>query len=71
MIGRVRNSIEREHLSVEDREGAMELIAEAEAKIMAQKKPGIIKAALTGLRDFLVAVGANVTAALIAQYLQA
>ncbi len=47
----------------------MELITEAEDKI-AVKKPGIIRAALSGLRDFLVAGGANVTAELIVQYLQ-
>ncbi len=69
LMGKVRDSIEQEHLSDEDREGAMELITETEAKIMAQKKPGIINAALTGLRDFLIAGGANVTAALIVQYL--
>ncbi len=70
LIKKVRDSIEQEQFSNEDRKSAMELILEAETKIAAQKKPGIIRAALSGLRDFLVAVGANVTAALIAQYLQ-
>jgi len=65
----VLNALRKEHLSDEDKEGAMELISETEAKIMAQKKPGVIKAALSGLRDFLIAGGANVTAALIVQYL--
>lgn len=70
LMEKVRDSISREQLSDEDKESAMELIAETETKILAQKKPGIIKAALSGLRDFLVAGGANVTAALIVQYLQ-
>lgn len=70
LMKKVRDSIEREQLSDEDRESAMELISEAESKIAAQKKPGIIQAALSGLRDFLVAGGANVTAALVVQYLQ-
>lgn len=70
LMKKVRDSIEREQLSDEDRESAMELISEAETKIAAQKKPGIIQAALSGLRDFLVAGGANVTAALVVQYLQ-
>lgn len=70
-MGKVRDSISQEQLSDEDKESAMELIAEAETKIATQKKPGIIQAALSGLRDFLVAGGANVTAALIVQYLQA
>lgn len=70
LMEKVRDSISREQLSDEDREGAMELIAEAEAKISEHKKPGIIRAALSGLRDFLIAGGANVTAALIVQHLQ-
>lgn len=70
LMKKVRDSIEREQLSDEDRESAMELISEAETKIAEQKKPGIIQAALSGLRDFLVAGGANVTAALVVQYLQ-
>lgn len=70
LMKKVRDSIEQEQLSEEDRESAMELISEAETKIAAQKKPGIIQAALSGLRDFLVAGGANVTAALVVQYLQ-
>jgi len=70
LVKQVKDSIEQEHLSNEDRESAMELIDEVETKIAAQKKPGIIRAALSGLKDFLVAGGANVTAALIVQYLQ-
>lgn len=70
LMKKVRDSIEREQLSDEDRESAMELISEAETKIAEQKKPRIIQAALSGLRDFLVAGGANVTAALVVQYLQ-
>lgn len=70
LMKKVRDSIEQEQLSDEDRESVMELISEAETKIVAQKKPGIVQAALSGLRDFLVAGGANVTAALVIQYLQ-
>ena len=70
LMKKVRDSIGQEQLSDEDRESAMELISEAETKIAEQKKPGIIQAALSGLRDFLVAGGANVTAALVVQCLQ-
>ena len=70
LMEKVRDSISLEQLSDEDRETAMELIAETETKIAEQKKPGIIRAALSGLRDFLIAGGANVTAALIVQHLQ-
>ena len=37
-IALIRTSIEQEQLSDEDRESAMELISEAETKIVAQKK---------------------------------
>ena len=60
----------KEQLSAEDRTGAMELISEAETKIAEKKSMGIIRASLSGLKDFLIAGGANVTAALIVQYLQ-
>ena len=70
LITKIKESIETESLSAEDKESTIELIDEAENKIKAQKKPGIIKAALSGWRDFLVATGANVTGTLIGQYLK-
>lgn len=70
LVGKVKESLVQEQLSTDDRDNAAELISEIETKIAQQKKPGIICAALSGLRDFLVAGGANITAALIVQYLQ-
>lgn len=70
LMKKVKNSIESEHLSDEDMESAMELIAEAETKITEQKNSPIIRAALVGLKDFLIALGANATAAMLVQYLQ-
>lgn len=70
LMDKVRESLAQEQLSPDDRDSATELISEIESKISQQKKPKIICAALTGLRDFLIAGGANVTAALIVQYLQ-
>ena len=70
LIQKIKEAVAKENLSVEDRETANELIAETETKIVAQKKPGIIKAAWTGLKDFLIGAGANVAGALIVQYLQ-
>ena len=69
-MGKIRESLAKEQLSAEDRTGAMELISEAETKIAEKKSMGIIRASLSGLKDFLIAGGANVTAALIVQYLQ-
>lgn len=65
LVGKVKKFLVQEQLSTDDRDSAAELISEIETKIAQQKKPGIICAALSRLRDFLVAGGANVTAALI------
>ena len=61
----IRNSLENENLSEEDLECAEELIKDIESKVNEKKKPTIIKVALNGLKDFLIGVGANVTADLI------
>lgn len=70
LIRQVKEKIQDEQLSEEDREVANELIAESESKIAAQTRPGIIKASLSGLKDFLIGAGANVAGAVIVQYLQ-
>lgn len=70
LLEKVKKTIQSEQLSAEDRYTAEELIEEAEAKISSKKKPGIIRASLTGLKDFLIGAGANVAGALIVQYLQ-
>ncbi len=64
-LDEIRNSLESESISDDDKESARKLLAELETKIQENKKPGIIKAAFLGLKDFLIGVGANVTADLI------
>ena len=64
-LDEIRNSLERESISDEDKESARKLLDELEIKIQEDKKPGIIKEAFTRLKDFLICVGANVTADLI------
>lgn len=70
LIHQVKEKIQSEQISEEDRETAEELISEAESKIAAKAKPAIIKAALSGLEDFLIGAGANVAGELILKYLQ-
>ena len=70
VLQKVKESIKDELPSGEDKEIAEELVAEVETKIANKAKPGIIKAALSGLKDFLIGSGANVAGALIIQYLQ-
>lgn len=70
LIRQVKEAIQDEPMSEEDREIAEELIAESESKITAQAKLAIVKATLSGLKDFLIGAGANVAATLIVRYLQ-
>lgn len=66
----VRESIASEKMSKEDQEVALELVDDVESKVQQKKKSGVIKAALSGLRDFVVSVGADITAALIVAKIQ-
>lgn len=66
----LRNTIISENLGKDDQDVAMELVDDVELKVKQNKKPGIIKAALTGLKDFVISVGADVTAALIVAKIQ-
>lgn len=70
ILQKVKASIGTELTEGEDKETAEELIAEVETKISNHAKPKVIKAALSGLKDFLIGTGANVAGALIAQYLK-
>lgn len=70
VVKEIRESLEKENLSGEDMESALELLDEISDKLEQNKKPGIIKSALVGLKDFVLAAGANVTAALITAKIQ-
>lgn len=70
LINEVKKVVKDSEMTEEDRETADELITDVETKIENKKKSAIIKAALNGLKDFLVGTGANVAGALIMQYLQ-
>lgn len=69
LLEEVSEALKKEQLSTEKRETAEKLIEETKIKIFAKKKPEIIKASLTGLKDFLISTSANVAGALISQYL--
>ena len=61
----IENAISNDTLSKDDKETALDLLSEIKDKIGAKKKPNIIKAALVGLKDFLINVGSSVAATLI------
>ncbi len=69
-VSEITEALNNENLSDEDKETAIELLGEISQKLDQGKKPGIIKSALVGLKDFVLAAGANVTAALITAKIQ-
>lgn len=64
-IREIRESLAKEAILVDDMESAIEILEDISTKLEQNKKPSIIKSALVGLKDFVLAAGANVTAALI------
>ena len=69
-IEEIKNSIKTEAISNEDMESVIELLDDISSKVEQKKKPGIIKSAFVGLKDFAIAAGANITAALITAKIQ-
>ena len=65
MIPEIKTAVENAELSSEDKNSALELVNEINDKIKTKKKPGIIRAALAGLKDFLISVGAGTVVAII------
>ena len=69
-VSEIESAIEKEDISAEDKETAIEMLTEIKEKISNQKKPNIIKSALVGLKDFLTGVGASITAGIIQAKMQ-
>ena len=70
VLEEIKDSIKTEEISEENMECIVEILDDISSKIEQKKKPGIIKTALIGLKDFALAAGANITAALIAAKIQ-
>lgn len=64
-VDEIRKSLENETISSEDMESALELLEDISSKLDQNKKPGIIRSAFAGLKDFLISAGAGVTAGII------
>ena len=69
-IKEIQNSLCNESISQNDKDTALEILEDISSKLEQNKKPGIIKSALLGLKDFILAAGADVTAALILSKIQ-
>ncbi len=64
-IREIEQSLNNESILEEDKINAVELLKEIDLKLEKYKNPNVIKASLISLRDFMISVGANITAALI------
>ena len=51
-ISEIEAAISQEQLKSEDKDAALEMLTEIRDKITQEKKPGVIKALLVGLKDF-------------------
>ncbi len=69
-VQEISASLQKESISNDDMNSALEILEEISLKIEQKKKPNVIKSALVGLKDFVIEVGANVTASLITAKIQ-
>lgn len=69
-ISKIEAAISQEQLQSEDKDAALEMLTEIRDKITQEKKPGVIKALLVGLKDFLMNAGSSLAAALIQTSIQ-
>lgn len=69
-ISEIESSLNKENIPSEDKETAMEMIAEIKEKVSQNKKASIVKSAFIGLLNFVGEVGASLTAALIQAKIQ-
>ena len=64
------SKISQEQLQSEDKDAALEMLMEIRDKIAQEKKPGVIKALLVGLKEFLMNAGSSLAAGLIQASIQ-
>ena len=70
VIDEIKTALEKHSFTPDDKETALELLADISEKIESKKKPSLIKAGLIGLKDFLLNCGAGVLASLIQMKIQ-
>lgn len=69
-IAEIERAITKEQLNQEDRDAALEMLAEIKDKIVQEKKPSIIRASLIGLKDFMISAGSSLVAGIIQAKIQ-
>ena len=66
----MRYALSRKQLQSDDKDAALEMLTEIRDKIAQEKKSGVIKALLVGLKDFLIKAGSSLAAGLIQTNIQ-
>ena len=69
-ISKIEAAISQEQLQSEDKDAALEMLTEIRDKIAQEKKSGVIKALLVGLKAFLMNAGSDLAAGLIQASIQ-
>lgn len=65
LVDEIHTSLKSEQIDEEKKNEALEILSDIDDSIKQKKKPSFIKSALTGLKDFLIAAGASITATII------
>lgn len=65
IVDELKKSIQNEDLGENKKKEALEILEDIDASIKQKKKTSIIRSTLIGLKDFLINVGANITASII------
>ena len=66
----MRYALSRKQLQSDDKDTALEMLTEIRDKIAQEKKSGVIKALLVGLKAFLMNAGSDLAAGLIQASIQ-
>ena len=64
-IDEIYRSLESDDISEEDKDISGDMLFDIDQKLLSNKKSSVIKASLTGLRDFLISAGAGAAADLV------
>lgn len=69
LIDEIKKSLKNEKIEEEDKNDALEILEDIDNSLKVNKKASIIKSAFNGLKEFLINVGASVTATIIANHI--
>ena len=64
-VSEIEEILKRESIPDEDKEIALEMLAEIRDKIEQKKKPAIVKSALNAVKDFIINAGGSLVGGLI------